>query len=181
MLLPAVREGADGDGASVGVTVAGRPVDTGGNEEADIRSARRRDLLSDIRSLGLFGRAWAVGIVGFSLARALIAWPTLGRYGVSPWWFLALDIVTAPPYGIGQAVTVKILRETDRDPRDAAPWAFLVAAMFFAPYAYIFAVSGEMPLWVTAAVVAWMLLFGVVALLRMRKQVRDGAVVDRNT
>lgn len=122
----------------------------------------------------MFGRAWSIGIIGFSVARALIAWPTLGRYGVSPWWFLLLDIVTAPPYGIGQAVTVKILRQPDRDPRDAVPWALVVAVMFFAPYAYIFVASGSMPFYAYGLVIAWMAVFGVLAVARMRKQVREG-------
>lgn len=129
---------------------------------------------ADIRSLGVFGRAWAVGIVAFSLARALIAWPALGQYGVNPWWFLALDIVTAPPYGIGQAVTVKILRDRRREPRASIPWAVLVALAFVAPYAYIFIASGEMPLLAYVGVLLWMVVFGVLAVVRMRRQIRAG-------
>jgi hypothetical protein len=133
---------------------------------------------SEIRSLGVFGRAWAVGIVAFSAARALIAWPTLGDYGVNPWWFLFIDLVTAPPYGIAQAITVKILRDRNRPARDAVPWALLVAAMFFAPYAFIFAASyvadspQPMPPIAYAGVVLWMVVFGVLALVRMRRQVQ---------
>ena len=33
------------------------------------------------------GRAWAVGVVLFSVARALLTWPTLSTYGVDPWVF----------------------------------------------------------------------------------------------
>lgn len=133
-------------------------------------------LWREVRSLGVFGRAWAVGIVAFSIARALIAWPALGRYGVSPWWFLALDIVTAPPYGIGQAVTVKILRDRHRDARESVPWAVMVAVAFFAPYVYIFVASGEMPLLAYLGVLAWMVVFGVLALIRMRRQIRQGTL-----
>src|SRR5690606_6828256 len=46
--------------------------------------------VQDLRSLGLFGRAWAVGVVLFSVARALLTWPTLSTYGVDPWVFLAI-------------------------------------------------------------------------------------------
>lgn len=136
-------------------------------------SDRRQSFLDDVRSLGVFGRAWSVGVIAFSLARALIAWPTLGRYGVDPWIFLALDIVTAPPYGVGQAVTVKILRDQSRRPLDAAPWALVVAVMFFAPYAYIFLASGDMPVVATLIVLAWMALFGIAAVIRMRRQIRS--------
>jgi hypothetical protein len=132
------------------------------------------DWWSEIRSLGVFGRAWSIGIVLFSAARALVAWPTLANYGVNPWVFLAVDLITAPPYGIAQAVTVKILRSPDRSPGDAVPWATVVVLMFLAPYAYIFLAGGDRPPgYIYLGVVLWMVLFGVLATLRMRRQIRE--------
>lgn len=135
-------------------------------------TAERHSTWDDLRSLGVLGRAWAVGIVLFSAARALIAWPTFGRYGVDPWFFLALDLITAIPYGVGQAITVKILRTPDRPPRQAIPWAVVVALAFLAPYAYIFGASGSMPALAYWGVLLWMLVFGVLAVLRIRRQIR---------
>jgi drug/metabolite transporter (DMT)-like permease len=138
----------------------------------------RRSTLGEIRSLGVFGRAWALGIIAFSIGRALIAWPTLGNYGVNPWWFLFVDLVTAPPYGVAQAVTVKLLRDKERPTRDAVPWAVVVTVMFLAPYIFIFVASffadspQPMPTIAYAGVVLWMVVFGVLAALRMRRQVR---------
>jgi len=135
---------------------------------------QERGTWADVRSLGVLGRAWTIGIVAFSIARALIAWPTLGRYGVNPWTFLALDIVTAVPYGLGQALAVKILRDRSRSPIQAVPWAVVVAVSFVAPYAYIFWASGSMPLLAYVGVLAWMAVFGVLAVFRISRQVRDG-------
>ena len=138
----------------------------------------RPSTVREIRSLGVFGRAWAIGIMAFSAARALIAWPTLGEYGVNPWWFLFIDIVTAPPYGIAQAITVKILRDDSRTTADALPWAAMVAAMFFAPYVFIVAASyladspQPMPAIAYIGLIVWIIVFGLLALLRMRRQVR---------
>lgn len=137
-----------------------------------MRAKKDSPILSEITSLGGFGRAWSVGIILFSAARALLAWPALGRYGVNPWLFLGLDLLTAPPYGISQAVTVKILRDPTRPPRDAFVWGTVVVAMFFAPYAYIFLVSGEMPALAYAGLLAWIVLFGFLAVFRMARQVR---------
>ncbi|CAN5414654.1 hypothetical protein BH10ACT3_BH10ACT3_09330 [soil metagenome] len=131
-----------------------------------------RTWLNDVRSLGGFGWAWVAGNIAFSAVRALIAWPTFGRYGVNPWVFLALDILTAPPYGLSQALTVKILREQDRPQSDAFLWAAGVVVFFLAPYVYIFAVSGNVPVLAYVGVVAWMLLFGVLAVLRMYRQIK---------
>lgn len=150
----------------------------GPGEELDVTmTTTRPSAWSEVRSLGVFGRAWALGIIAFSAARALIAWPTLGDYGVNPWWFLFIDIITAPPYGVAQAVTVKILRNRERSTRDAVPWALLVAAMFFAPYVFIFVASyvadtpQPMPAIAYIGVILWMVLFGILALVRMRRQV----------
>jgi hypothetical protein len=132
----------------------------------------RHSTWDDIRSLGVLGRAWAVGVFAFSAARALIAWPTFGRYGVDPWVFLLLDLVTAVPYGLGQAITVKILRTPNRPARQAIPWGVVVAAAFLAPYAYIFAASGSMPALAYYGVLLWMVVFGLLAVLRIRRQVR---------
>lgn len=135
----------------------------------------RRGTLDDIRSLGVLGRAWTLGILAFSVARALIAWPTLGQYGVNPWVFLLLDIVTALPYGLGQALTVKILRSDDRTTKDAVPWALVVIAAFLAPYIYIFWASGSMPTLAYALVLTWMAVFAVLAVIRIRRQVHAPA------
>lgn len=133
----------------------------------------RGGLIRDLRSLGVFGRAWAIGVVLFSIARALLTWPALSTYGVNPWIFLAIDVVTAPPYGVGQALTVKILRDPTRHARDALGWAVLVILMFLAPYAYILAASGErLPLAAYVLVGLWALVFAVLTIVRMRKQIR---------
>lgn len=129
--------------------------------------------LADLRSLGVFGRAWALGVLLFSVARALLTWPTLGTYGVNPWVFLAIDVVTAVPYGVGQALTVKILRDPDRRTSDSFGWALLVVVMFLAPYIYILLASGEqLPVLAYVLVAAWALVFGTLAVLRMRRQIR---------
>jgi len=153
------------------VTSTAQPRPTDGGAAPPVGDRRWSD---DIRSLGLLGRSWAVGVVLFSAARALLAWPTLGRFGVDPWAFLAIDLITAPPYGIAQAVTVKLLCRTDRSWRDAAGWAVVVVVTFLAPYAYIFAASGSLPAGATAGVVVWMLVFGGIALWRTVRQVRAG-------
>lgn len=152
-----------------GTNRSGQPMTTNTHPRLDIHSAR-----SDVRSLGVLGRAWVVGIVAFSAARALLAWPTLGQFGVNPWVFLFIDLTTAIPYGLGQAVTVKVLRDPVRRTLEAVPWATLVTVSFLAPYLYVFWVSKEsMPAAAYVVVLAWMVFFGVLAVLRIRNQVSD--------
>ena len=155
---------------------AGTITPTGGPNQVGsewVSEPTRKGWIADVRSLGILGRAWAIGVVLFSVGRALITWPTLSTYGVNPWVFLAIDVVTAPPYGIAQALTVKILRDRTRPPRDALIWAVIVVVMFLAPYIYIIAASEEqMPLIAYLLVAAWAVVFGTLAVLRMRKQIK---------
>ena len=168
-----VPEGLRRAGYHETVTIQGQEAVSGNDPVPPGRGATRWSWWNDIRSLGVFGRMWIVGNIAFSAGRALIAWPTLGRYGVDPWIFLALDIVTAPPYGVAQAVTVKVLRDPDRPASDALGWAGVVFFCFFAPYVYIFIASGSMSTLAYVGVFAWMAIFGTLAIVKIVKQVRS--------
>ncbi len=129
-------------------------------------------VMAELRDLGALGKAWTGTVVLFCLARAVAIWPALVRYNVNPWWFLALDVGTAPTYGIGQAMAVKILRNERRSPRDALAWIAMVIASFLAPYLYVLASAGHLPLYVIGGVVAWMAVFGALAAYRMAREIR---------
>jgi hypothetical protein len=127
--------------------------------------------MADEQRVGWIGRAWILGVFAFSVARALVVWPTLGDFGVNPWIFLVIDVVTAFPYAYGQVRVVNGARAGDW--RDVQIWAFVTFVMFIAPYAYIVgAGSGEMPLlaWIIIGVLATF--FGVASVMRIMRQIR---------
>lgn len=129
-------------------------------------------VIAELRDLGTLGKAWTGTVVLFCLLRAVAIWPALNRYGVNPWWFLALDVGTAPTYGIGQAMAVKILRNERRPPRESIAWIALVIVSFLAPYLYVLASAGHLPLYVIGGVIAWMAGFGALAAYRMAREIR---------
>ena len=121
--------------------------------------------------VGWAGKAWIVGVFGFSVARALVVWPTLGAYGVNPWIFLLVDVLTAWPYAYGQVRVVLGVRA--RNWRDLQIWALVTLLAFVAPYGYIAgAGSGEMPLvsWLVLGVL--IVLFGTASVIRIVRQIR---------
>lgn len=121
--------------------------------------------------VGWFGRAWIVGVFAFSVARALVAWPTLSQYGVNPWVFLTIDVVTAFPYALGQVKVVNGFRY--RQYGVVQLWALVVAATFLAPYFYIvFAGQERIPTVVYLVIALLATVFGIVSVLRMRNQYR---------
>lgn len=128
-------------------------------------------LWAELRDLGAFGKVWTLTVVAFCVARAVVVWPVLDKYGVNPWWFLLLDVGTAPFYGVGQAMGVKILRNERRPMRDAVPWVAMVIVSFLAPYLYLLASAGHLPSYVIIGVVLWMLVFGALGAFRMAREV----------
>jgi hypothetical protein len=96
----------------------------------------------------------------------------LQHHHVNPWWFLALDVGTSPTYGLGQAMGVKLMRDERRPMRDAYPWIAMLFVSFVAPYAYLLASAGRLPNYVVVGVVAWMVVFGGLAALRMARECR---------
>ena len=120
--------------------------------------------------VGVIDWAWIVGVFAFSVARALVAWPTLGRYGVNPWVFLAIDVVTAFPYAYGQVRLIKAV--IARHAGAVQAWALVVLASFLAPYIYIFvAGSGELPVFGYVIVGLLLVVFGVASLARIRQNI----------
>lgn len=124
------------------------------------------------RVVGWVGRAWILGVFGYSVLRALIVWPTLGDYGINPWAFLVIDVGTAWPYAYGQVRVVNEARM--RNWGGTQLWALIAMLSFIAPYAYIAgAGSGEMPLIAWIVIGLLMLFFGLASLVRVIKQIRS--------
>lgn len=122
--------------------------------------------------VGWWGRAWIVTIFGYSVARALVVWPTLGDYGINPWLFLAVDVGTAWPYAYGQVRVVKAARAKDWS--RVQVWTAIAALAFVAPYAYIAgAGSGDMPLLAWIVIGVLMVAFGIASVIRILRQVRS--------
>lgn len=113
-----------------------------------------------------FLRSAVVGVFAFAAARALAAWPVLAPYGVNLWVFLAIDLVTSPPYVYCINGFIRSIRA------DAAGKTVLnglgIAGSFAAPYVYIYWVGGPaMP--TTAIVILAVIILAFLILGPVRK------------
>ena len=151
-------------------------MDTPSNPTARAEPCAAPRLMDELRDLGALGQAWTLGVIVLCVARAAVIWPMLVEYGINPWWFLVLDVGTAPAYGLGQAMGVKLLRDETRPMRDAVPWIAMVLVSFVAPYGYVLRSAGHLPGYVVYGVLAWMAVFGGLGAWRMAREVRDVAV-----
>lgn len=129
-------------------------------------------LTGELRELGLLGQVWTISVVLFCLLRAVIVWPVLQEYSVNPWWFLILDVGSAPFYGLGQAMGVKLLRDERHPMRDALPWIAMLLVSFLAPYGYLLFSAGHLPGYVVFGILGWVLVFGALGARRMIHEVK---------
>ena len=135
----------------------------------DTATIRRRRRLSN---------TWALFVIAWSLIRTLIVWAAVGDYGLNPWLYLVLDLVSA---SIDAFSTPRmVIRFVDDQYRKALQWALVSLAAFVMPDIYIFAGTRTLPrklIAIIVAVITVTLLAAVVAVLR---KVRKGREVQRS-
>jgi hypothetical protein len=136
---------------------------TGGGSEHDTATLARRRMLS---------RTWAIVVVGWSFVRTLIVWAAVGDYGLNPWIYLAIDLVSA---SIDAFTTPRmVLSFIDNQYRAALKWAAISLAVFIVPDLYIFYGTRELPrnvIVIVCLIIAVTLVAGVVSVVH---KVRTG-------
>ena len=79
----------------------------------------------------LLESTWVVGVLAYGLARTFVVWSALGDYGVNPWIYGAIDLISSVPYAIGTARVVTGC--LDRDWARVRRWGLIAAVAFIAP------------------------------------------------
>jgi hypothetical protein len=117
-------------------------------------------------------RAWVVAVLAWSLVRAVVVGRTLGRYGVSPWAYGALDLLVSWPYAMATAGVVTNL--LDGELAAARRCGLVGAAAFLAPDLYLMLAGHGKPKVVYCAVATVAVAFAVGAVASIAVQVRNG-------
>jgi hypothetical protein len=114
--------------------------------DVDRTRSRRRRVVESV---------WVVGVVAYGLARTLVVWQALGDYGVNPWIYGVIDVVSSVPYAIG---TARVVTGTiDRDWARVRQWGLIAVGAFFAPDLYIVLAGHGMPRLVYLVLGVWVL------------------------
>jgi hypothetical protein len=112
---------------------------------------------------------WIFILCGYSLLRAVLAWPILARYGINPAMFLVLDVATAYPLALGQVRIVSGFKAQDY--ANVQFWVGVASLSFITPYAYLFlAGHSHMPIYATATLGALVAAMAAASFLRVRQQ-----------
>jgi len=117
-------------------------------------------------------RLWAGMVVGWSLLRTLLVWAAVGDYGLNPWIYLGIDLVSATV----DAITTPrmVLSFIDDKHRHAARWALLSLVAFVIPDLYIFLGTRTLPRNVVIIVLSIIALTFAIAVTTVVRKVRAG-------
>ena len=91
----------------------------------------------------LWERLWASLIVLYSFAATFVVWKTLHKYGVNPYLFFVIDLITSWFYGIASArLVVAIIHKRWSQTQK---WGWLAAINFILPQIYILVSARRVP------------------------------------
>lgn len=106
----------------------------------------------------------------YVFVRFIIAIPFLTPWGVNPYIFFLLDVITAFPYTIGVPKIVRYYQSKDF-PR-IINWSIILVASFLIPYIYIlYAGRNQISSGFMIGIVLMVILLGVKAFFSIRAQV----------
>ncbi|MBN2694881.1 hypothetical protein JXR93_09485, partial [bacterium] len=110
------------------------------------------------------------GMVIYMGFRIFITFKTLGKYGVNPYIFGFIDIVTVIPYAIGAPKIIYHVK--NRNKNRIVQWLIIFAFSFIAPYIYI-GISGKgIPLFIWGILAAIILTLGSQAFLSLYLKIK---------
>lgn len=115
-------------------------------------------------------RLWILLVVIYGVGKSIVVWHTLGKYGVNALLYFIFDIGAAIPYGIATArvVIYGLVRDWPR----VRIWGAIALVTHFIPDIYIFAVLNEPPPLLVDGLVFVLVLFTVVAIIGLVRQVQ---------
>ena len=91
----------------------------------------------------LWERLWASLIVLYSFAATFVVWKALHKYGVNPYLFFVIDLITSWFYGIASArLVVAIIHKRWSQTQK---WGWLAAINFILPQIYILVSARRVP------------------------------------
>ena len=120
---------------------------------------------------------WAALVLAWAFIRTALVWAAVGDYGLNPWIYLAIDLVSATVSAI--STPRMVLSFIDEHYVQAVGWAVIALVAFIIPDVYIFLGTRELPtglIVIICVVIGVTLLASVIGVLRKIHKGRAGRV-----
>ena len=88
-------------------------------------------------------RIWASTIILYSFVASFVVWKALHKYGVNPYLFFVIDVITSWLYGIASArLVMSVIKKRTHQ---IAKWGIYSALNFVIPQVYILVSAHDVP------------------------------------
>ena len=122
-------------------------------------------------------RLWASTIVLYTFGATFVVWKALHKYGVNPYLFFVIDLITSWFYGLASArLVVAIIHKRWSETQK---WGWLSALNFMLPQIYILLSARHVPrdvyiiIYSVIGVMVAFAVVGIVSQLRVARKERD--------
>ena len=128
----------------------------------------RADIL---RSAGA-KRTWIFLVLTWAIIRTIVVKDFFSEYGIHPWIYLSIDLLSSIPYAHYSANLV--ISYLDKNWVTTRKNFFLTATFFYIPDIYIFTAANRIPKQLLTAFVISVLIFSAIAGYGILKKIKDG-------
>ena len=128
----------------------------------------RADIL---RSAGA-KRTWIFLVLTWAIIRTIVVKDFFSEYGIHPWIYLSIDLLSSIPYAHYSANLV--ISYLDKNWVTTRKNFFFTAIFFYIPDIYIFTAANRIPKQLLTAFVISVLIFSAIAGYGILKKIKDG-------
>ncbi len=115
-------------------------------------------------------RLWTSSVILYTFAATFVVWKALHKYGVNPYIFFVIDLITSWFYGLSSArLVVAIIHKRWSETQK---WGWLSALNFMLPQIYILIVANHVPRDVYIIIYSAISVMVVFALVGIASQIR---------
>lgn len=117
-------------------------------------------------------RTWIFLVLAWAIIRTILVRDFFGAYGIHPWIYLSIDLLSSVPYAHYSANLV--ISYLDKEWANTRKNFLLTTIFFYIPDIYIFAAAKRIPRELLAAFVVSVLIFSTIAAYGIIKKIKDG-------
>ena len=117
-------------------------------------------------------RTWFFLVLAWALIRTIAVKDFFSAYGIHPWIYLVIDLLSSIPYAHYSANLV--ISYLDKKWDNARINFFLTAIFFYVPDIYIFTAANKIPRPLLIGFIVSVLIFSTIAIVGIVRRIKDG-------
>ena len=117
-------------------------------------------------------RTWFFLVLAWALIRTIAVKDFFSAYGIHPWIYLVIDLLSSIPYAHYSANLV--ISYLDKKWNNARKNFLLTAIFFYVPDIYIFTAANKIPKPLLIGFIVSVLIFSTIAIVGIVRRIKDG-------